>query len=97
MDAEAQARGESEDISIDTDFRSGVYPGVGCCHLILSMMPGKILTIVELFGYKGDRTTGLAYLNKIGGWSSDSHEPSISKGSLCSGVLYSDSDTRHRI
>ena len=44
------------------------------------MMPGKLLSIVELFGYKGDRTTGLAYLNKSGGWSSDTNEPSISKG-----------------
>lgn len=82
MDAEAQARGEPEDKSIDTDFRSGVYLGVGFSHLILSMMPGKILAIVEFFGYKGDRMTGLAYLNKSGGWSSDSLEPGISKGSL---------------
>ena len=80
MDAEARTRGEPEDKSIDADFRSGVYLGVGFSHLILSLMPGKILTIVELFGYKGDRMTGLAYLNKCGGWSSDSLEPSISKG-----------------
>ena len=94
MDAEAQARGEPEDQSIDADFRSGVYLGVGCTHLILSLMPGKILAIVELFGYKGDRMAALAYLNKCGGWSSDSDEPSISKGSLilrfCTWVLISD-------
>lgn len=82
MDAEARARGEPEDNSIDADFRSGVYLGVGVSHLILSLMPGKILTIVELFGYKGDRMTGLTYLNKCGGWSSDSLEPSVSKGGL---------------
>ena len=81
MDAEARARGEEEDKSIDADFRSGVYLGVGCSHLILSMMPGKLLTIVQLFGYKGDRMTGLAYLNKIGGWSDDK---TIGKGSLTS-------------
>ena len=80
MDAEARARGEPEDESIDADFRSGVYLGVGSTHLILSLMPGKILTIMELFGYKGDRMTGLAYLNKCGGWSSDSLKPSVSKG-----------------
>ena len=80
MDADARTRGEPEDKSIDADFRSGVYLGVGVSHLILSLMPGKILTIVELFGYKGDRMTGLANLNKCGGWSSDSLEPSVSKG-----------------
>ena len=85
MDAEARARGEPEDSSIDVDFRSGVYVGVGCTHLILSLMPGKILTIVELFGYKGDRITGLTYLNKCGGWSSDPSSPPVSKGALESG------------
>lgn len=96
MDAEARARGESEDESIDVDFRSGVYVGVGCTHLILSMMPGKILTIVELFGYKGDRIIGLDYLNKSGGWSSDPNQPPIPKGSLtvrpCILVLISGSE-----
>jgi len=80
MDAEARARGEPEDKSVDADFRSGVYLGVGVSHLILSLMPGKVLAIVELFGYKGDRMAGLANLNKCGGWSSDSLEPSVSKG-----------------
>ena len=80
MDAEARARGEPEDQSIDADFRSGVYLGVGCTHLILSLMPGKILAIVELFGYKGDRATALAYLYKIGGWSPGSNEPAVPKG-----------------
>jgi len=97
MDAEARVRGESEDKSIDTHFRSGVYLGVGCSHLILSLMPGKILTIVELFGYKGDRMTGLMYLNKSGGWSSDSPRPSISKGSSRRMVLYSGTDPRLRM
>lgn len=80
MDAEARARGESENEWIDVDFRSGVYLGVGCTHLILSLMPGKILTIVELFGYKGDRMAGLRYLYKCGGWSSA--DPCIPKGSF---------------
>ena len=41
--------------SIDFHFRSGVYPRVGICNLILNLMPSKLMTIVELFGYKGDR------------------------------------------
>jgi hypothetical protein len=97
MDAKAKALGKSEDETIDVDFRSGVYTGVGCSHLILSLMPGKILTIVEFFGYKGDRMTGLMYLNKSGGWSSDSTEPSVSKGSSGKMVSYSSADTRPRM
>ncbi|KDQ49454.1 hypothetical protein JAAARDRAFT_42869 [Jaapia argillacea MUCL 33604] len=78
VDAEAEARGEGpEDKSIDPHFRSGVYLGVGMSNLILSLMPGRLLTIVELFGYKGDRQIGLELLTKVGGWSKDSHEPAV--------------------
>jgi Protein of unknown function (DUF3808) len=80
-DAEAEARGDGpEDKSIDAHFRSGVYLGVGLSNLILSMMPSKLLTIVELFGYKGDRHAGLEMLVKAGGWSADSTEPAVSAG-----------------
>lgn len=81
MDADAQAKGKGpEDTSIDADFRSGVYLGVGLSNLMLSMMPSRILTIVELFGYKGDRHAGLAYLQKAGGWTSDLDVPSVDLG-----------------
>jgi hypothetical protein len=80
-DAEAEARGDGpEDKSIDTHFRSGVYLGVGLSNLILSLMPSKLLTIVELFGYKGDRHVGLEMLAKAGGWSANSTEPAVSAG-----------------
>ncbi|EPQ57674.1 hypothetical protein GLOTRDRAFT_74595 [Gloeophyllum trabeum ATCC 11539] len=80
VDAEAQARGEGpEDASIDADFRSGVYLGVGMSNLILSMMPGRLLTIVEMFGYKGDRQAGLDYLMRAGGWTKASSEPGVPK------------------
>ncbi|KAF9808167.1 hypothetical protein IEO21_07953 [Rhodonia placenta] len=79
MDAEAEARGEGpEDKSIDSHFRSGVYLGVGMSNVILSLMPSKLLTVIELFGYRGDRHTGLAYLMKSGGWSADSDTPAVS-------------------
>jgi hypothetical protein len=79
VDAEAQERGEGpEDKSIDAHFRSGVYLGVGMSNLILSLMPTKLLTIVELFGYRGDRRVGLELLAKAGGWTRDSDEPSVS-------------------
>ena len=57
-----------EDPSIDRHFRSGVYLGIGMSNIILSLMPGKLATLVELFGYKGDRTLGLKMLMRAGGW-----------------------------
>jgi hypothetical protein len=81
MDAEARARGEvPEDKSIDVHFRSGVYLGVGISHIIISLMPARLATLVELFGYKGDRHLGLALLQKAGGWSKESPEPAVSQG-----------------
>jgi Protein of unknown function (DUF3808) len=81
VDGEATARGAGPiDSSIDVHFRSGVYLGVGVSNLILSLMPAGLLTIVELFGYKGDRTAGLAALTKAGGWTSESDEPAIGAG-----------------
>ncbi|KAH9837579.1 uncharacterized protein C8Q71DRAFT_753294 [Rhodofomes roseus] len=78
-DAEARARGDGpEDTTIDSHFRSGVCLGVGMSNVILSLMPSKVLTVIELFGYTGDRHTGLAYLMKPGGWSKDSSAPAVS-------------------
>lgn len=77
-DEEAEARGEGpEDKSIDQHFRSGVLLGNGCCHIVLSLLPSRVLSIVELFGYKGDRKKGLSLLQKAGGWTSELDEPTI--------------------
>lgn len=81
MDAEAQARGEGpEDKSVDVHFRSGVYLGVGMSHIIISLMPARLATLVELFGYKGNRHYGLSLLQKTGGWTKESPEPAVSQG-----------------
>ncbi|TDL19779.1 hypothetical protein BD410DRAFT_815806 [Rickenella mellea] len=78
MDAAAVSRGEGPiDTSIDPHFRSGVYLGVGATNMILSLMPSRLLSIVELFGFKGDRMHGLELLMKAGGWTEDSDEPGI--------------------
>ncbi|KAF9446913.1 hypothetical protein P691DRAFT_803254 [Macrolepiota fuliginosa MF-IS2] len=78
VDAEATARGEGPtDKTIDPHFRSGVYLGVGISHIILSLMPGKLMTLVELFGYHGDRKLGLEALMKAGGWTHEKDEPEI--------------------
>ncbi|KAG2128052.1 uncharacterized protein EDB93DRAFT_1243607 [Suillus bovinus] len=62
---------ETVDAAYDPHFRSGVYLGLGMSHLVLSMMPGKLLALVELFGYKGDRKFGLELLERAGGWSAN--------------------------
>lgn len=83
MDAEATARGQGpEDKSIDKDFRSGVELGVGASNLILSLMPNRLLAVAEIFGYTGDRETGLKLLMKAGGWTKDSIEPKVGVGDL---------------
>lgn len=69
MDEEARARGEGpEDTSLDADFRSGVLLGAGMSNIIVSLMPSRLLSIVELFGFTGDRLAGLDMLYRAGGW-----------------------------
>ncbi|KAF5323980.1 hypothetical protein D9611_008246 [Ephemerocybe angulata] len=79
MDAQSIARGTGPtDTSIDVHFRSGVYLGMGMSNIVLSLMPGKLMTLVELFGYHGDRKLGLELLMKAGGWKEDQDEPGVS-------------------
>ena len=97
MDAAAQAQGKGpEDRAIDADFRSGVYLGVGLSNLILSMMPSRLLSLIELFGYKGDRHLGLQLLNRAGGWTKASNEPSVSSGMVSSFMTCGDIAERSR-
>ncbi|KAG1754133.1 hypothetical protein EDD22DRAFT_1001005 [Suillus occidentalis] len=70
--AAASTPNSTPDSGVDNPhFRSGVYLGLGMSHLVLSMMPGKPLALVELFGYKGDRKFGLDLLERAGGWSAN--------------------------
>lgn len=68
------------DKSIDQDFRSGVFLGNGLISLILGLLPGKILKVMDVFGYSGDTKAGLETLMKAGGWSQNSSrkEPKMS-------------------
>lgn len=78
VDAEAEARGEGPtDASVDVHFRSGVYLGMGVVHLILSLLPGRIIPVLQLFGYKGERAVALQLLSKNGGWSKDPSQPPL--------------------
>ena len=77
------------DPSVDNHFRSGVYLGVGVCNLVLSLMPGKLMTFVEWFGYRGDRKVGLETLMRAGGWVDGSDEPEIGTGEqICYIYIY---------
>ncbi|KIR26872.1 hypothetical protein I309_04250 [Cryptococcus deuterogattii LA55] len=55
----------------------GVLLGTGTSSLMLSLLPGKVLKIAEVFGYAGDRKVALATLMAAGGWSHDSPEPAF--------------------
>ncbi|KAK0205803.1 hypothetical protein DFS33DRAFT_1309940 [Desarmillaria ectypa] len=65
------------DDAIDEHFRTGVYLGAGVSMLVLSLLPSRIIAIVEIFGYHGDRHEALAILGKAGGWTPESDEPTI--------------------
>ncbi|KAF8512083.1 hypothetical protein BU17DRAFT_54238 [Hysterangium stoloniferum] len=76
MDAESVEAGTGpHHPDIDNDFRSGVLLGMGVTHILLSLLPTRISTVMELFGYKGDRKEGLKLLAKAGGWSNDLSNP----------------------
>ncbi|CAK5267930.1 unnamed protein product [Mycena citricolor] len=66
-----------ESPAIDAHFRSGVYLGAGMSTLILSLLPGRLLNLVELFGYHADRKEGLDMLARAGGWGK-ADEPLVS-------------------
>ena len=58
--------GAAEDVSlppnVDVDFISGVALCVGLFNVLLSMLPEKILKIVEVIGFSGSQSTGLRLL-----------------------------------
>ncbi|KAJ7747850.1 hypothetical protein B0H16DRAFT_1554834 [Mycena metata] len=63
----------SESPKIDAHFRSGVYLGAGMSTLILSLLPARLLNIIELFGYAADRSEALDILGRAGGWGKPTH------------------------
>jgi hypothetical protein len=42
---------------------------------MLSLLPGKVLKIAEVFGYAGDRTVALNTLMAAGGWKHNAEKP----------------------
>lgn len=70
----AHADHHGGDKGIDEHFKSGVQLGTGLSSLMLSLMPGKVLRVAELFGYAGDRRVALETLMAPGGWSNDPNQ-----------------------
>ncbi|KAJ2649499.1 hypothetical protein IWW40_003172 [Coemansia sp. RSA 1250] len=65
--ADAHERGEV----LDDHFVSGTYLGMGVFNLVLSMLPAKLLRVVELVGFSADRQLGLELLAVAAGWRAD--------------------------
>ena len=73
--------------AIDVDFRSGVELGVGASNLILSLLPDKLISVAEIFGYRGNREEGLRILMGVGGWERGKSEPSVAVGGFFRWIL----------
>ncbi|KAK3698174.1 hypothetical protein QZH41_019271, partial [Actinostola sp. cb2023] len=46
------------------DFEGGVHLGIGSFNLLLSLLPTKILKVLEYIGFSGDQALGLEHLDK---------------------------------
>eukprot|EP00111_Clytia_hemisphaerica_P020814 TCONS_00061384-protein len=47
-----------------SDFESGVYMGIGTFNLLLSLLPTRVLRLLEWVGFSGDKLQGLQWLDK---------------------------------
>ena len=64
--------------SVDPDLRSGVYMGYGCCTLILSLFPRRLLKVMEGLGFSSDRRLALDLFAHAGGWTAAQSQPQVS-------------------
>ncbi|XP_064782645.1 tetratricopeptide repeat protein 39B-like [Oncorhynchus masou masou] len=58
------AKNQSDQMSTQTHFRSGVNMGIGSFNLYLSLLPSKVLRLLEWMGFSGDREVGLSQLRE---------------------------------
>jgi len=63
--------------AVDQDLRSGVYFGMGCCMLVLSLLEPRMLRFMEGVGFAADRRQALRLFERAGGWTRDKVEPRI--------------------
>eukprot|EP00281_Chroomonas_sp_CCMP1168_P024499 CAMPEP_0206228148 /NCGR_PEP_ID=MMETSP0047_2-20121206/9015_1 /ASSEMBLY_ACC=CAM_ASM_000192 /TAXON_ID=195065 /ORGANISM="Chroomonas mesostigmatica_cf, Strain CCMP1168" /LENGTH=494 /DNA_ID=CAMNT_0053651373 /DNA_START=226 /DNA_END=1706 /DNA_ORIENTATION=- len=55
---------ENKGVDICSSDLGGVYYGIGVFNLILSILPKRIVRLVQFFGFQADRDMGLEALNK---------------------------------
>jgi len=55
---------EQEDQEVEPNFATGVRMGIGCFNLFLSLLPARVLRLLEFIGFSGDRQLGLTELTK---------------------------------
>lgn len=61
--AMANAMDETDkQISTHTHFRGGISMGIGSFNLMLSLLPSRVLRLMEFLGFSGDREMGLSEL-----------------------------------
>lgn len=46
-------------------FESGVRMGVGTFNLMISLLPGRVIKLLEFIGFSGNKVSGAALLNQI--------------------------------
>ena len=75
---EANIQGRTSVKPVDQDLRSGIYLSNGLCQLILSLLPKRLLGLMEKVGFTGDRRQALQLFMRAGGWSKNKRLPAIS-------------------
>ncbi|XP_049576656.1 tetratricopeptide repeat protein 39B-like [Syngnathus scovelli] len=81
-----QGSAEMEKKSTYVHFKGGVSMGIGSFNLMLSLLPARILKLMEFLGFSGDREVGLSELQA--GASSDSLRSILSTLTLLMFHLY---------
>jgi hypothetical protein len=67
IEAKKKQRGGSttdEDVVPDRNSLYGMYFGLGCIHVVTSILPPKVVVLLKALGYMHDRQTGFQYLMK---------------------------------
>ena len=64
IESKKKELGIQRDDEVVTDRNSlyGMYFGLGCIHVVTSILPPKVLTLLKALGYMHDRTKGFTYL-----------------------------------
>lgn len=73
----ANRQGEPSHKTMDQDLRSGVYFGMGCCMLVLSLLEPRMLKFMEGVGYDGNRAKAMSLFERAGGWTHTQDMPNV--------------------